>query len=55
VSLWIFTEASRQELVWALASLAVGAVLVLLTARAATARATAAGARAVPSEEDARR
>jgi amino acid transporter len=32
VSLWIFTEASVQELVWAAASLAVGAVLVALTA-----------------------
>ena len=31
VSLWIVTEASSLELVWAAVSLAVGAVLVLLT------------------------
>jgi APA family basic amino acid/polyamine antiporter len=31
VSLWIFTEASRTELIWAGASLAVGAVVVWLT------------------------
>jgi APA family basic amino acid/polyamine antiporter len=31
VSLWIFREASGTELVWAVASLAVGCVLVLLT------------------------
>jgi amino acid transporter len=31
VSLWIFTEASRTELIWASASLAVGAVVVWLT------------------------
>jgi amino acid transporter len=31
VSLWIFTEASSQELVWAAVSLVVGAVLVRLT------------------------
>jgi amino acid transporter len=31
VSLWIFTEASRTELVWAAVSLVVGAVLVALT------------------------
>ena len=35
VSLWIFTEASRTELVWAAVSLAVGAVVVTLTQRAA--------------------
>jgi amino acid transporter len=35
VSLWIFTEASGQELIWAAASLLVGASLVLLTTRAA--------------------
>jgi APA family basic amino acid/polyamine antiporter len=34
VSLWIFTEASAQELIWAAAALVVGAVLVLLTSRA---------------------
>jgi APA family basic amino acid/polyamine antiporter len=34
VSIWIFTEASRVELVWAGVSLAVGAVLVFLTGRA---------------------
>jgi amino acid transporter len=34
VSLWIFTEASRQELIWASVALVVGAVLVTLTARA---------------------
>jgi amino acid transporter len=39
VSLWIFTEASRQELIWAGASLLVGAALVFLTERAAPARA----------------
>jgi hypothetical protein len=39
VSLWIFTEASGQELIWAGAALLVGAVLVTLTTRAATARA----------------
>jgi amino acid transporter len=33
VSLWIFTEASRQELVWAATALVVGAALVTLTAR----------------------
>jgi amino acid transporter len=33
VSLWIFTEASGQELIWAGAALAVGACLVLLTTR----------------------
>jgi hypothetical protein len=31
VSLWIFTEASLEELVWAGASLLVGAALVTLT------------------------
>jgi hypothetical protein len=35
VSLWIFTEASSTELVWAAASLAVGALVVTLTRRAA--------------------
>lgn len=35
VSLWIFTEASRQELLWAAAALIVGAALVTLTARSA--------------------
>jgi len=35
VSLWIFTEASYTELIWAAASLVVGAVLVTLTAYAA--------------------
>jgi len=35
VSLWIFTEASSTELVWAAASLAVGALVVTLTQRAA--------------------
>jgi APA family basic amino acid/polyamine antiporter len=35
VSLWIFTEASGQELIWAAAALMVGAIVVLLTARAA--------------------
>jgi amino acid transporter len=34
VSLWIFTEASSTELIWAAASLAVGAVLVTVTGRA---------------------
>jgi APA family basic amino acid/polyamine antiporter len=34
VSLWIFTEASLTELIWAGASLAVGAVLVTITTRA---------------------
>jgi hypothetical protein len=33
VSLWIFTEASSQELIWAGTALLVGAVLVTLTAR----------------------
>jgi hypothetical protein len=33
VSLWIFTEASRQELVWAATALVVGAALVTWTAR----------------------
>ncbi|HWO10249.1 MAG TPA: APC family permease, partial [Polyangiaceae bacterium] len=37
VSLWIFTEASRQELIWAGASLLVGAALVFFTARSAVA------------------
>jgi hypothetical protein len=36
---WIFTEASGQELVWAGASLLGGAALVFLTERAAPARA----------------
>jgi amino acid transporter len=35
VSLWIFTEASGQELIWAAAALLVGAALVFLTRRAA--------------------
>jgi APA family basic amino acid/polyamine antiporter len=35
VSLWIFTEASAQELIWAAVALVVGAALVLLTTRAA--------------------
>ena len=35
VSLWIFSEASRQELIWAGASLAVGIALVALTGYAA--------------------
>lgn len=35
VSLWIFTEASTTELVWAGASLLLGGALVLITARAA--------------------
>jgi len=35
VSVWIVTEASGEELVWAGASLLVGAALVLLTSRAA--------------------
>ena len=35
VSLWIFTEASSTELIWAAASLAVGAVIVTVTQRAA--------------------
>jgi amino acid transporter len=35
VSLWIFTEASAQELLWAAAALLVGAALVILTSRAA--------------------
>ena len=39
VSVWIFTEASGLELVWAGASLLVGAALVFLTERAAPARA----------------
>jgi APA family basic amino acid/polyamine antiporter len=39
VSLWIFTEASGQELIWAAAALVVGAILVTLTLRAAAARA----------------
>jgi amino acid transporter len=39
VSLWIFTEASRQELIWAAAALVVGAILVTITLRAAAARA----------------
>ena len=39
VSVWIFTEASRQELIWAGAALLVGAALVFLTERAAPARA----------------
>jgi basic amino acid/polyamine antiporter, APA family len=34
VSLWIFTEASSTELVWAGVSLAVGAVIVFATTRA---------------------
>lgn len=38
VSLWIFTEASGQELIWAGAALLVGAVLVTLTARSTSAR-----------------
>jgi APA family basic amino acid/polyamine antiporter len=50
VSIWIFTEASRTELIWAAVSLAVGAVLVTLTTRASSAR-----ARALASQEDARR
>ena len=33
VSLWIFTEASPEELIWAGAALVVGAALVMLTAR----------------------
>jgi APA family basic amino acid/polyamine antiporter len=33
VSLWIFTEASREELIWAGAALFVGACLVVLTTR----------------------
>ena len=43
VSLWIFTEASRQELIWAASALVVGAALVTLTARA--------GARAAPAPD----
>jgi APA family basic amino acid/polyamine antiporter len=39
VSLWIFTEASRQELIWAAVALVVGAILVTLTLRASAARA----------------
>ena len=35
VSLWIFTEASSTELIWAAASLAVGGALVFLTVYAA--------------------
>ena len=35
VSLWVFTEASVQESVWAAGSLLVGVVLVVLTRRAA--------------------
>jgi len=34
VSLWIVTEANREELIWAGASLAVGAVLVMLNSYA---------------------
>jgi hypothetical protein len=34
VSLWIFKAASGEELVWAGASLAVGAILVFFTVRA---------------------
>ncbi len=36
VSLWIFKAASGEELVWAIASLAVGAALVMLTVRTGT-------------------
>jgi APA family basic amino acid/polyamine antiporter len=39
VSLWIFTEASGQELIWAATALVVGAILVTITRRAAAARA----------------
>lgn len=43
VSLWIFTEASGQELIWAGASLVVGACLVTLTARSLRGTPPAAG------------
>ncbi len=42
VSLWIFTEASAQELVWAGVALVVGAALVFLTTRSLTGTAPAA-------------
>lgn len=44
VSVWIFTEASRTELVWAAASLCVGAIFVSLTAYLARRAAPSAGA-----------
>jgi amino acid transporter len=50
VSVWIFTEASRAELVWAGVSLAVGAVLVLLTAKMRGAIPIAAGTVTKPGD-----
>jgi APA family basic amino acid/polyamine antiporter len=43
VSVWIVTEASRVELVWAAVSLLVGAVLVVLTGKVAGGAVRAAG------------
>jgi hypothetical protein len=43
VSLWIFTEASAQELIWAGAALLVGACLVILTTRGLRGTPPAAG------------
>jgi uncharacterized membrane protein YjjB (DUF3815 family) len=51
VSIWIFTEASRVELVWAGVSLAVGAVLVFLTGRARNPLLAAAASSTRPADD----